>query len=326
MESTNIRKLRGLVDREIENMNFAGKDPNGLYLPVDYILSNGGKRLRPVLALMACQLFSDDLTACLKPAVAIELFHNFTLMHDDIMDRADMRRNKPTVHKKWNENSAILSGDAMVVISFRLISSAGTGILPRLLDVFNRTAIEVCEGQQMDMDFETINDVNEESYIEMIRLKTSVLIAAAMKIGAIAGGASEKDASIMYDCGLNLGLGFQMQDDLLDLYGEQKEFGKKPGGDILMNKKTFLLIKALERATGETAEKISYLLERETDPEIKVSEMKRIFDELDIPAVAEEKAAGYFKMSARRLEEASPPKDRKPDLEGFIQDVMKRRS
>lgn len=321
-----IGELRRIIDREIEKMDFAGRHPNELYLPVDYVMSNGGKRLRPVLSLMSCEIFSEDLTPAIQPAAAIELFHNFTLLHDDIMDKADLRRNKPTVHKKWDENTAILSGDAMVVLSFELISSAHTGILPGLLKVFNRTALEVCEGQQIDMNFETIDEVNEEMYLEMIRLKTSVLIAAAMKIGALAGGANEQDASLIYESGLNLGLAFQIQDDLLDLYGEQDKFGKKPGGDILMNKKTFLLIKAMELATEKTGRKLKDILENEEDPINKVTEVKKIFDELDILEVTRKKVEDYFNRSLDKLMETSPPTPRKQQVSDFIKSVMERKS
>ncbi|MFO7924626.1 MAG: polyprenyl synthetase family protein [Bacteroidales bacterium] len=321
-----IENLREITDKEIEKMNFAGHPPRELYQPVDYIMSVGGKRLRPVLALLTCQLFSDDITPCIKPAVAIELFHNFTLLHDDIMDKADIRRGKPTVHKKWNENTAILSGDAMVVISFDLISSADPEILPQLLTVYNKTAIEVCEGQQMDMNFETMLHVDEESYLKMIRLKTAVLIAAAMKIGAITGGASENDASLMYDSGLNLGMAFQLQDDLLDLYAEKEKFGKKPGGDILMNKKTILLIKAFQRADAGTAEKLSNLLEKENDPEIKVNEIRKIFDRLDIETIAGKMAESYFKGSIASLNATNSLKQRKKEFTGFIETVMNRKS
>jgi geranylgeranyl diphosphate synthase, type II len=289
-------------------------------------MSIGGKRLRPVLSLMACRLFSDDITHCIRPALAIELFHNFTLLHDDIMDKADMRRGRPTVHKKWCENTAILSGDVMVVLSFDLISSAKLDILPRLLSVFNRTAIEVCEGQQMDMNFETTPLVDEHSYLEMIKLKTSVLIAASMEIGAIAAGASTEDSGLLYESGLNLGLAFQLQDDVLDLYGDQDKFGKKPGGDILMNKKTILLIKALEMADEKTAKKITKIMEEEKDPEIKVSEIKRIFDQLEIQEAADRIANDYFQKALRKLDDTSCKTERKKEFAGFIETVMKRKS
>ena len=321
-----IEKLRGIIDLEIEKMNFAGRRPRELYMPVEYIMSIGGKRLRPVLALMACRLFSDDISHCIRPAVAIELFHNFTLLHDDIMDNADMRRGRPTVHKKWDENTAILSGDVMVVLSFDLISSAKPDILPRLLAVFNRTAIEVCEGQQMDMNFETVPRVDEQSYLEMIKLKTSVLIAASMEIGAIAAGASAADSGLIYESGLNLGLAFQLQDDVLDLYGDQDKFGKKPGGDILMNKKTILLIKALEMADGETARKISYIMDKEKDPGTRVGEIRRIFDQLEIQSITGRMAEDYFYRAIKKLEETSCKRERKKEFTGFIETVMKRKS
>ena len=321
-----IEKLRGIIDLEIEKMNFAGRRPRELYMPVEYIMSIGGKRLRPVLALMACRLFSDDISHCIRPAVAIELFHNFTLLHDDIMDKADMRRGRPTVHKKWDENTAILSGDVMVVLSFDLISSAKADILPRLLSVFNRTAIEVCEGQQMDMNFETIPRVDEQSYLEMIKLKTSVLIAASMEMGAIAAGASALDSGLIYESGLNLGLAFQLQDDVLDLYGDQDKFGKKPGGDIMMNKKTILLIKALEMADGETARKICYIMDKEKDPVTRVGEIRRIFDQLEIQSITGRMAEDYFNKAIKKLEETSCKRERKKEFTGFIETVMKRKS
>ena len=321
-----IENLQGLIDREIEKMNFSGRHPSELYMPVEYILSTGGKRLRPVLSLMACRLFSDDITNCIRPALAIELFHNFTLLHDDIMDKADMRRGRPAVHKKWGENAAILSGDVMVVLSFDLISSAKPDILPRLLTVFNRTAVEVCEGQQMDMNFETTPLVDEHTYLEMIKLKTSVLIAASMEIGAIAAGASTADSGLLYESGLNLGLAFQLQDDVMDLYGDQDKFGKKPGGDILMNKKTILLIKALEAADEKTSKKIADIMENEQDPETKVSEMKRIFDQLEVEKAANRMANDYFQKSLGKLNDASCKMERKKEFAGFIETVMNRKS
>jgi geranylgeranyl diphosphate synthase, type II len=326
MAIQSIEKLREIIDMEIVRMDFATLRPTELYTPVSYIMSNGGKRLRPSLTLMACNLFSDDLVPAVKPAVAIELFHNFTLLHDDIMDNADIRRSMPTVHKKWDINTAILSGDAMVVMSFDLISSAHPDSLPSILSVFNRTAREVCEGQQLDMNYEKLPQVDEAGYLEMIRLKTSVLIAASMSIGAIAGGASQTDAALLYDSGMNLGLAFQLQDDLLDLYGSQTEFGKMPGGDILMNKKTYLLIKALEQADDETAGKIRNLMENEKDPYIKISEITGLFNELNIKDVTEKKAEIYFNLAIENLRLSSPDKDRKTELTSFIKKVMNRKS
>lgn len=326
MAVNSFEKLREIINREIIKMDFAALRPGELYMPVSYIMSNGGKRLRPSLTLMACNLFSDDLLPAIKPAVAIELFHNFTLLHDDIMDKAEMRRGKPTVHKKWDENTAILSGDAMVVMSFDLISSTNPDILPSMLSVFNKTALEVCEGQQLDINYENMPEVDEAGYLEMIRLKTSVLIAASMSIGAIAGGASPTDASLLYDSGMNLGLAFQLQDDLLDLYGSQEEFGKMPGGDILMNKKTYLLIKALEQANDETAGKIRSLMENEKDPQTKIREVTGLFNELNIKAVTEKKAEIYFNLAIENLNLSSPVDERKTELTSFIKKVMNRKS
>lgn len=321
-----IEALRQIVDREIKRMDFATRKPRELYRPVDYIMSNGGKRLRPVLTLMACGLFTENIAPAVSPAVAIELFHNFTLLHDDIMDNAEIRRGKPTVHIKWNENTAILSGDAMSVISFDLISSAEPLILPQILQIFNSTAREVCEGQQMDMDFENMYMITEDEYLEMIRLKTSVLIAASMSIGALAGGASKQDSSLMYECGMNLGLAFQLQDDLLDLYGLQEEFGKKPGGDILMNKKTYLLVKTLAMADKNTADRINNLMSKEENPDKKIKEIRSIFDEYNISTITADKAGSYFLKAVGKLEETGSPPERKNLLIGFIQSIMKRKS
>jgi geranylgeranyl diphosphate synthase, type II len=326
MAIQSIEKLREIIDREIVKMDFAALRPGELYMPVSYIMSNGGKRLRPSLTLMACNLFSDNLVPAVKPAVAIELFHNFTLLHDDIVDNADIRRGRPTVHKKWDVNTAILSGDAMVVMSFDLISSAHPDSLSSMLSVFNKTAREVCEGQQLDMNYENMPEVDEAGYLEMIRLKTSVLIAASMSIGAIAGGASQADASLLYDSGMNLGLAFQLQDDLLDLYGNQAEFGKMPGGDILMNKKTYLLIKALEQADDEMAGKIRNLMENEKDPHTKIREITGLFNELNIKAVTENKAEFYFNLAIKNLNLSSPDNERKTELTSFIKKVMNRKS
>jgi geranylgeranyl diphosphate synthase, type II len=320
------KKLVGLIEAEIGKINLPGRQPSELYLPVEYALSNGGKRIRPLLCLMACEVFSTNLAPALKPATAIEIFHNFTLLHDDIMDRADLRRNKPTVHKKWNENVALLSGDAMAVMSFGLISSASREILPSLLEVFNRTALEVCEGQQMDMNFETMPAVNEQHYLEMIMLKTSVLIAAAMKIGAICGGASDRDTDLMYDSGLNLGLAFQLQDDLLDLYGDQESFGKNKGGDIILNKKTFLLVTAMARADSETSSRLAMLMENEKEPDVKVREVKKIYDRLGIRETTESRATSYFSRSLKYLNEVDAPDLRKEPLACFIESVMKRKA
>lgn len=213
------------------------RDPKGLYAPIEYVLSLGGKRIRPVLMLLSYQLYKENVDDILSQAAGIETYHNYTLLHDDLMDRADMRRNKPTVHKVWDENTAILSGDAMLVLAYRLMNNCPDSYLKQVMDIFSQTALEICEGQQWDMEFETRSDVTVSEYIEMIRLKTSVLLSAALKIGAVLGDASEEDAQKLYDFGIKMGLAFQLQDDFLDVYGNPKVFGKNIGGDILCNKK-----------------------------------------------------------------------------------------
>ena len=249
----NRETLLRLVEDEIGRLPLDDMQPQGLYAPIRYILEDGGKRIRPLLCLMGADLYSGVPRQALSAAVAVEVFHNFTLLHDDIMDKAELRRGRPTVHLKWGESGAILSGDAMLILAYQILqrgaSTYGTEKLPQLLAVFNRAAMEVCQGQQYDMDFENSDrPVTHEAYIEMIRLKTSVLLAAALEMGAVVGGASEDERRALYDFGVNLGLAFQIQDDLLDTYGDAQTFGKKIGGDIVNNKKSWLLTRALEKS------------------------------------------------------------------------------
>ena len=220
------------------------RTPKGLYDPIEYVLSLGGKRIRPVLMLMAYNLYKDDVSTVMSQAVALETYHNYTLLHDDLMDRSDMRRGKATVHKVWNENTAILSGDAMLVLAYQFLTRNTPAHLDEILGLFSQTALEICEGQQFDMEFETRENVTADEYIEMIRLKTAVLLAASLKIGAILAGASTADADALYTFGMQIGIAFQLKDDFLDVYGNPELFGKNIGGDILCNKKTFMLIKA----------------------------------------------------------------------------------
>lgn len=272
-----------------------GAQPTELYEPILYILSLGGKRLRPVLTLMSCQLFDEAFDKAIFPALGIEVFHNFTLLHDDIMDNAPIRRGKQTVHEKWNSNVAILSGDVMLVKAYDLFLNYNGVDLNKILQEFNKTATEVCEGQQYDMNFEIRDDVTEEEYIEMIRLKTAVLLACALKIGAIAGGADDKSADKLYDFGINVGLGFQLKDDLLDVYADKNKFGKQVGGDIISNKKTYLLIKALELASGKIKNELINWLNKETfDAEEKVKAVTEIYDRLGIKELTERKMNTYF--------------------------------
>jgi geranylgeranyl diphosphate synthase type II len=264
----------------------------------------GGKRIRPVMLLLSYNLFQNEVRKALPAAMAIEVFHNFTLLHDDIMDKADVRRNQPTVHKKFNENGAILSGDVMAFISYRFLLEIKSDILPEIFELFTSTAIEVCEGQQFDMDFENRLDVTENEYLEMIRLKTAVLLACSLKAGAMLGKASKKVADSLYNFGINLGLAFQLQDDFLDTFGNQKTFGKRIGGDILSNKKTYLLIKALERAEGSTKSDLMEWLEKsDYDQNEKINAVTTIYDQLNIRELVEVKIDQYFKKALEIYED-----------------------
>ena len=310
----NFSELKSLVDKAIVNLSYnteAGK----LIDPIKYILSIGGKRLRPVLALMACNLFSDKLDEAIIPAAGLEVFHNFTLVHDDIMDKAPVRRNFPTVHSKWDINQAVLSGDVMAFIANECFLQAPQKYLYKVFRVFNKAAIEVCVGQQLDLDFEKTTIISNDEYLRMVELKTSVLIAASVKIGAIIGGATDKDSELLYDFGKNLGLAFQIQDDLLDIYGDVKVFGKIHGGDIIANKKTFLLVKAQEIASREQLEKLHELFSRkEIDPEIKVKNVTSIYDDLSIKSITENLANNYIYIAFSLLEKTGVDRERKDEL------------
>ncbi len=299
--------------------------PPELYDPIRYILSIGGKRLRPSLVLVSCSLFSDKPVQALPAALAVEVFHNFTLLHDDIMDRAPMRRNQPTVHEKWNENVAILSGDVMSIWAYTLLSEIPANKLKPVLRLFNQTAIEVCEGQQMDMNFESRNDVKVEEYIRMISLKTAVLLASCLQMGAMLGGSSVSDGRELYQFGLNLGIAFQLKDDWLDTFGDQEKVGKRIGGDILADKKTFLLIKASELATGEKAKKLRQLTGNDRIPEEKkIAGVREIYDELDISGLALKEMDRYYKKALAHLAKVMVPSNRTRFLRKFAEDLMGR--
>ena len=301
------------------------RQPASLYEPVKYVLSMGGKRIRPVLLLMAYELFREDTDRVLPTALGLETYHNYTLLHDDVMDRADVRRGRPTVHKVWNENAAILSGDTMLVLAYQLMAKAEPTYLKAVLDLFTETALEIGEGQQMDLEFETRNDVREEEYIEMIRLKTSVLLACALKLGALQADAPEKDAALLYRFGEQLGLAFQLQDDLLDVYGDFRIFGKKIGGDILCNKKTFMLINALRKANGEQSMRLNDWLSREKyDPQEKVQAVTELYDEIGVRALAEAKINEYFEAALQSLEQVNLPSERKLQLRELAVGLLKR--
>ena len=309
-----IKELHNLISKEFESKKI-GREPYSLYDPINYTLANGGKRIRPILTLMACNIFSKDIEPAINAALAIEIFHNFTLLHDDIMDKADIRRGKPTVHKKWNENTAILSGDAMFIKSYDFLIETDTSRLKEILQVFNNTAIEVCEGQQYDMEFETKTNVSEKEYLRMIELKTSVLLAAALKTGALIGGANDSDAELLYDFGRHIGLAFQLQDDLLDVYGNTKTFGKEIGGDIVSNKKTFLLIKAKELAQKEDRIILEQLMNNKNiSREDKIKSVTKIYNGLRIKELAERKISDYYQKAIKQLEKVGVAAEKKQEL------------
>jgi len=320
-----LAEAQKLFENHLKNIKFP-ESPSDLYDPVRYILSTGGKRIRPALVLLACDMFAGSVDSALHPAMAIELFHNFTLLHDDIMDNSEIRRGKETVHVKWDENIAILSGDVMSILASRFINESPGAVLRNVHDVFTLTAMKVCEGQQMDMDFESELFVEEDEYLKMIELKTAVLIAASLKIGAMLGGAAEKDAEDLYKFGRDLGIAFQLQDDLLDTYGDPEVFGKKPGMDIICNKKTILLITALEQAGEKDKEElIHWLSAEEFDPEEKVSQVVNIFDKLNVRSSVEKMINSYYKTSLCSLDALNSPEERKSELYNFAANLMERK-
>lgn len=299
------------------------KDPVGLYGPIDYTMGQGGKRVRPALTLMACNLFSENINSAIKPAIGIEVFHNFTLLHDDIMDKATIRRGKPTVHVKWDENTAILSGDVMQIMAYELLLDTPSPYLKEVLQLFTNTAAEICEGQQYDMEFEQRDDVSIEEYIEMIRLKTAVLLGCSLKTGAIIGGASEEDAANLYDFGINIGLAFQLKDDLLDVYGNPATFGKQVGGDILCNKKTYLLIQAKKEAKGEVQKKLNFWLnESNPEPGEKIREITEIYNRLEVKKVCEDAMRIYYEKAIASLEKVSVSSNKKQELRKLAEKLM----
>jgi geranylgeranyl diphosphate synthase type II len=300
-----IDQLIAYFEQNLSVQQF-GKQPKELYQPIHYTLKLGGKRIRPILTLMSCDMYSGDFQKALPQAIAIELFHNFTLIHDDIMDNAPIRRGRQTVYKKWNTNIAILSGDTLFALAYHYAQQADKEILPLILSVFNQTAIEVCEGQQYDLNFENTAQVGVDEYIEMIRLKTAVLFGASLKIGSLIGGASQADAQNLYDFGLNIGLGFQLKDDLLDTFGNEKLFGKKTGGDILTNKKTFLYLKALERSNpGPKATLLELYRIKPADEAGKIQQVKEIFESLAVVQDCNVLIDNYFQKGMSLLEKLS---------------------
>jgi geranylgeranyl diphosphate synthase, type II len=310
----NQSELKRIVDKAIINLSY-NTEAEKLIDPVKYILSMGGKRLRPVLSLMSLNLFSDLIDDGIMPATGLEVFHNFTLVHDDIMDQAPVRRNLSTVHTKWNISQAVLSGDVMAFIANECFLQTPSECLVKVFREFNKAAIEVCVGQQLDIDFEKTAVISQEEYLRMIELKTAVLIAASAKIGSIIGGAGDKDADLLYEFGRNLGLAFQIQDDLLDIYGDAKVFGKIPGGDIVANKKTYLLVRALEIASVDQLKRLQELFTmNEIDPETKIKEVIDLYDQLNIKTLTENLANEHINIAFSQLEKVSVNKERKEEI------------
>ena len=313
-----------LINRYIDEMPY-NRQPASLYEPIRYILSLGGKRIRPTLMMLAYNLYQKDPESILPQACGLETYHNFTLLHDDLMDHADMRRGHPTVHVKWDANTAILSGDTMLLMAFKLMMQCPQEYQHAVLDVFTETTLEIDEGQQYDISFETRDDVREEEYIEMIRLKTSVLLACALKIGAILGGASASDAENLYKFGEQIGLAFQLQDDFLDVYGDPKVFGKAVGGDILCNKKTFMLINAFNKADeAQRKELEKWVNAVNPDPQQKIAAVTTLYNNIGVDRLAEERIRYYFDESRKYLAAVQVPEESKQELKAYTDKMMKR--
>lgn len=301
------------------------RQPQSLYDPIRYVLSLGGKRIRPVLMLLSYSMFRDNPDSIMPQALGIETYHNFTLLHDDLMDNADLRRGHPTVHRRWNANTAILSGDTMLILAYRYMQQCDALHLPRVMSLFTETTLQIDEGQQYDIDFETRHDVTVDEYIEMIRLKTSVLLACALKIGAIMADASDGDADLLYQYGEHIGLAFQLQDDLLDVYGDPQVFGKAIGGDILSNKKTFLLITALQQASAtQRAELDRWLQATSFDPQEKITAVTRLYDDIGVRQKCEELIRSYYDAAQKLLSQVSVSDEQKKLLQQYTTEMMGR--
>jgi geranylgeranyl diphosphate synthase type II len=321
----NISQYQDFFISYLKSQSIA-REPKNLYEPIDYILRLGGKRMRPVLTLMAAEVFDTDYKVALPAAMAVEVFHNFSLVHDDIMDDAPLRRGKQTVHEKWNINTGILSGDAMLILAYQYFEQYEPSIFRDLARLFSKTALEVCEGQQWDVDFEERDNVTVSEYLKMIEYKTAVLVAAAMKMGAIVAKTSEKEADLIYDFGLNLGLAFQLQDDYLDAFGDPETFGKQVGGDIIENKKTYLYIKALEFSTLEKAAELQKLFSLPSeDTVVKIATAKSIFNESGASKATQEAIEMYTYKAFETLNKMDINADKKSILRAFGENLMGRK-
>ena len=312
------------INKQLETLNW-NRAPRELYLPIGYALESGGKRIRPALVLMACDLFGGTKDDAMGAALAVEVFHNFTLLHDDIMDNAETRRNRLTVHKKWNANTAILSGDAMMIKSYEFLENTPAHLWTKLFPIFTRTALEVCEGQQYDMNFETCEEVALDEYFNMIRLKTAVLLGAALQLGAIIGGASDDDAQHLYDFGIAIGIAFQLKDDYLDTFGDEKSFGKRIGGDIVCGKKTFLLINALKQSTNDDRLLIqNTLADKLMSEEQKIRTITAVYEKLEIPSLCEKAMSEYYNRALLALTKITGNKNDKQPFMALAQQLMGR--
>jgi len=319
-----LKECQDLIDVYLKRISLP-ESPSNLYEPIRYMLEPAGKRIRPALVLLGCNVFSDDVSQAVPAAMAIEVFHNFTLMHDDIMDKALMRRNRHAVHVKWTPNIALLSGDAMVIKAYELLAEIKGPRFFRVFSLFNETALKVCEGQQYDMDFENRTDISENDYLHMVELKTAVLLATSLKAGAIIGGADEVNADLLYEFGRNIGIAFQLQDDFLDIYANPLTFGKEMGNDIVSNKKTLLLIQALKLATGPARDELLYWLSAECfDRNEKIKRIRIIYDELHIDDLSRERVKTYHDKALDMLNKLSCPNDRITELRIFSDRLMNR--
>jgi geranylgeranyl diphosphate synthase type II len=317
-----ISKLSAFLENEISTFDFPVQ-PANLYDPLRYFLTLGGKRMRPILTMLGAELFDVSGKKAVNAAIAIEIFHNFSLIHDDIMDEAPLRRKQQTVHTKWNTNIAILSGDVLLVKAYQEICKQEAKVLPRLLEIFNRTAIEVCEGQQLDMDFETRNNVSIAEYIEMIRLKTSVLLGCALEMGAVVAEAKKEDQELIYTFGEHIGVAFQIQDDILDLYADPEKFGKQVGGDVLANKKTLLLLKAYELATPAEIEELNQL-KSESNQSLKIDSTRNLFDKLGIREAARAMMDEHYVIALNALEQINVGESNKKPLKDLADMLLHR--
>jgi len=322
-EYMDIEKHRAHIDELLFNEDFKEK-PDRLYEPIRYIIKTGGKRLRPLLTLFGCYLFSGKTDKALLPGIGIELFHNFTLIHDDIMDNAPLRRGKKTVHEKWDQNVAILSGDTILFKAYEYLIQIDDHLIREVISLFNRCAIDVCEGQQFDMNFENRKTVSESEYLQMIKLKTAAVLGFALQLGALIGGADEKNADALKNFGINIGIGFQLKDDLLDVFGDKGKFGKQVGGDIVANKKTYLLIKALELAEGGQKEELHYCLNTPMGNKEKVERVTGLYKQLDIKKLTEQKINDFFETAFVYLTNVEAPELRKGQLSDFSKSLIYR--